>query len=403
MRRLCLLLALAAAARAQDNPYAVAIVEGVELYYQGKYEDALTRFAKARQIAPHDWRGHTWQALTLIQQAMRAKDPLRRNGLLKEAKSMLGPLMKQAGIMFQDPLRHYLLGLIASVRGDDGEALNHLDRARKARTELFEPYNGKPVDGIELKDNVKRGFARGLMAVAKRLILQGEFEAADPRLALAFRELPKNDPGMRELRRHIAVVDESLGRWESAIEQLRICIELNQDRPKLQTEFVGTIAMIYFLNQKHEEGMKVLAEVPEDSEHPDILAARCTGLKTLALRDPEGKAMDDAIAYYRESMAKYPKEDVYRLVEDYAEIVLEKVRPAHAAQHRELLQDTLEIILREMKLRPECASLYFRAYRLYKLLGDKENEIKYQRLHEIKKKEFEGKARYDTRGRPRCR
>ena len=403
MRRVCLVLALAAAAPAQENPYAEAIVEGVQLYYKGKYDDAITKFARARQIAPQEWRGHTWQALTLIQQAMRETDATRRNGLLKEAESMTGPLVKQAGIMFQDPLRHYILGLCASVRGEDGKALDHLDRARKSRPELFKPYNGAPVDGIELQQNVKRGFARGLMAVGKRLILRGQFEEADPRLQLAFRELPKDDPGLRNLRRHLAVVDEALGRWEAAIEHLEACILLNKDDAELQLEFMGTIAQIYFKNQKLDKGLAVLAKVPEDSTHPEILAARCSALMIPALRDPEGEAMDAAIAYYKKAMAAYPKQDVYRLVEEFAELVLEKVRPQEADQHRALLDETLQIILREMKLRPECASLYFRAYRLHKLLGNKDEEVRYQGLHEQKKKEFEGKARFDERGRPRCR
>ena len=102
-------------------------------------------------------------------------------------------------------------------------------------------------------------------------------------------------------------------------------------------------------------------------------------------------------------MKTFPKEDVYRLVEDYALIVIHAVRPADAMKEKPLLQGALDLLLREIKIRPECPSLYFQAYKLYKLMRNGEKEAEYEKLHALKKKEYEGKARFDSRGRPRCR
>ena len=36
-------------------------------------------------------------------------------------------------------------------------------------------------------------------------------------------------------------------------------------------------------------------------------------------------------------------------------------------------------------------------------LDDKKKELEYERLHTIKKKEWEGRVKYDGQGRPRCK
>lgn len=403
MRR-CVLLLLAASVLAQDQVppkvYYETIGKGVELYNTGKYDEALTQFARARRLAPFDWQGHAWQAFTLLQQAIQEKAPQRKAALTREAESMTAMLVKQCGMLFQHPLRHYILGLAASVRGEQERALQHLTKAYTAPPSMFQAFNV-----IQLRNHVARAYSRALTEYAKRFILQGLFEQADPLLQRAERIMPANDKlGQRDLQRSLAVVDEGLSRNESAVKRLRKCIELNDDRPELQVEFIGTIAHIYFKSQRYKEGLAALAEAPADSQHPEILSARCAALLHPALEAaPDSKKVDEAIRFFRDAMAKYPKDEVYRLVEDYATLILHKVGRREAKKERALLEETVKRLLVEVEIRPECPSLYFLLYKLYKLLGDKENEIKFQNLHAQKKKEYEGKARFDHRGRPRCR
>ena len=131
--------------------------------------------------------------------------------------------------------------------------------------------------------------------------------------------------------------------------------------------------------------------------------ARCYLLFKEAMRDPESEKMDLALQRHREVMRQLPAQDVYRLAEQYADLVLEKVRPPDVERERKLLEETVALIEREQRLRPECPGLYYRLYLLYKLLGDREQTERYQKLHEQKKKEWEHKEQYDHRGRPRCR
>ena len=215
--------------------------------------------------------------------------------------------------------------------------------------------------------------------------------------------LPKDDAGWIDMR-SLAVLDEAHNRWESAIQRLHKCIEMSENRPQMQLEFRGTIAQIYFKNQRYEDGIKILAEVPEDSTNPEIVAARCTARMHAALRgSARDERVDKALVYYRKALETFPKDDRHRLVEQYTQIVLRKVGVREAQQERALLEDAARRMLVEMKVRPECPSIYFQLYKLYKLLGDTKKENEFEALHRKKRAEFEGKARFDTRGRPRCR
>ena len=407
-RRLAVLLLFCAAAPAQES-YADALNAGIRLYEAGtgdpsKYEQAITRFAQARRLNPGDWRGHAWQAMTLLQLAVLEKESFdRRVALTREAESMTAMLVQQAKLPFQHPLRLYILGLGASLRGERERAVNYLGRGARNNPQLLEGFD---LGGVELKELLNRAYARALHDLAKRYILKGKFEQSDPILVEAAKMMPAGDNvGRRDLERSRAVVDEGMGRLESAVKRLYKCIELyKRDRPDLQEEFLGTIALIYFKWEKYERGLEVLAEVPEGSTHPDILYARCTAHLHPALRaKPNDEKVAAAITYYQKAMEIYPQTDVHRLVEDYARLVLHKVGPREAKQEKPLLEDALRRLLREIERRPECPAFYFLAYRAYKLLGDARNEIKYQDLHTRKKKEFLGKAVFDHRGRPRCK
>jgi len=404
-----LVLLLGCTVAAAQESYVDALNAGMRLYRKGtkdtsKYEDAITQFARARQLNPRDWRGHAWQAMTLLQLAiLETRSFERRVALTREAESMTAMLVKEAKLPFQHPLRLHIMGLAASIRDERERAVNFLGRAARNSPELFEGFE---IGGTPLRMLVNKAYARALHDLAKRYILRGKFEQTDPMLAEAARIMPKEDiDGRRDLERSRAVVDEGMVRLESAIKRLRKCIAMyRKDRPDLVEEFLGTIALIYFKWEKYEEGVKVLKEVPADSKHPDILFARCTGHLHPALRSsPRDKKVTQAIEYYRKAMAVYPPEDMHRIVEDYARLVLHMVGPREAKQQEVLLQDTLKRLLKEIERRPECPAFYFLAYRLYKLMGDAKNEIKYQDLHTAKKKEFLGKEVFDHRGRPRCK
>ena len=384
---------------AQENPFVSAMQAGLDGYKKKQYEAALTQFATARQLGPARWEGHTWQALTLIQMAIGERDPRRRAALTREAEAMTVPLDKQCGLMLQHPLRNYILGMCASVRGETDRAKVILTKAYTAQRSMFKGY-----DGIQLLKNVERAYGRVLMDFARRYVLQGEWEAAEPLLKQAEKILPKDDPGRKELHRSFAVIDEALGRYPGAIRNLEICFKLYEGNKQLQTEFVGTIAQIHFKSEELDKGVAVLKTVPEDSKHQDIIAAWCTYQKIIALRAmPNDAAVAHAMTFFRKALETYPADERYRLVEDYVQIVLHKIGKREAQKERAALVDALNLLISEIALRPECPSLYFQAYKIYKLLGDGKKELEYENLHTLKKKEYEGKARFDARGRPRCR
>ena len=392
---LCLLLSPTAA---QENSFEAAHQSGWKSYYAREFDDALVHFANARALAPNRWEGHAGQALTIIHQALMERDGRRRIALTREAEAMTVELVKKSGLMFQHPLRNYILGLCATARGEVKRAADILQRAHSAPQSMFLAF-----ESIDLRGHVSRAYGRALMDLGKRFIILGQWNTATPILERATRVLPKDDGGWNELMRSMAVLDEAHKRWESAIQRLHKCIEMEK-RPQLKLEFRGTIAQIYFKNQRFEDGRKILAEVPEDSTNPEIVAARCTARMHAALRgSARDERIDKALAYYRKALETFPKDDRHRLVEQYTQIVLSKVGVREAQQERALLEDAVRRMLIEMKVRPECPSIYFLLYKLYKLLGNVEKENEFEALHRKKRAEFEGKARFDTRGRPRCR
>ena len=71
IRRAAPLLLCALCATARAGTYAEEIEAGRRLYESNRFDDALTHFARARALGPNDWRGHAFQAFTLMEQARR--------------------------------------------------------------------------------------------------------------------------------------------------------------------------------------------------------------------------------------------------------------------------------------------------------------------------------------------
>ncbi len=123
----------------------------------------------------------------------------------------------------------------------------------------------------------------------------------------------------------------------------------------------------------------------------------------MALRNPTAEALDKALDEHRRVMKILAQHEVYRLAEQFADIVLEKVGPRDVEKEVKLLDETIALLEQERARRPECPGLYFALYKLHKLRGAKEKEVYYQELHTRKKAEWDRKAQYDANGRPRCR
>ncbi|MHC4163498.1 MAG: tetratricopeptide repeat protein, partial [Planctomycetota bacterium] len=219
----------------------------------------------------------------------------------------------------------------------------------------------------------------------------------------AARLLPQDDPDRILLERQSAVVSENLQRYDKAIQHLRRCIELTKGDPRAVQGITGAIAMIYFDSEKFEKGAKVLQELPPDCKHPEVIAARAMAHYKQAIAAPDGEEMDAALAHHREAIQKLAVRDRNRLVVPFVELVLEKVGPRDVEKERALLKEAEQMAKREIDIRPECPSLYFHLYRIYRLLGKENLAIHYEDLHKQKKEEYRHKDHYDGRGRPRCR
>ena len=396
--RTAALLLLAAAAAAQSRPDDAEIAAGRQAFEASNFGEAVACFARARALAPDDWRGHAYQALTLVQQAHGESSLRRREALLREAELIAGELVKRDLVDFHDPLYRFIKGLIHTTEGDHGKAYATLGEALRAPREKFAPY-----DEIQLHRSVQRAFAFSGTRIALHLITQGRFEQAEIELENASRGLPEDDQERRMLERLFAATSENLGKIDKAIGHLRKCIEMSSADPVAVEELTGTIALIHLNHEEIEKGRAVLAAAPKDSRQVDLVAARCTLACKDALRE-RGARLDEAMAYVREAMRSYPPENVYRLVLLYRNLLDAKVgmREAQTPEGRALLEEAIPIFQREIDRRPECPQLYFALYRLYKLLGNAEQERRYQDLHERKKKDFEHQEKYDQHGWPRC-
>ena len=391
-----LLLVWAPLASAQQDPR-VYLKRGIELNGESKLDEALTHLAKYRQLAPEDWRGHVWQALTLLRQATAEKDPVRRRALLEEARAMETPLIKQAGVRWQSPLLHYLRGLEANLRADRNGAYMHLVKAREARPDLFKRY-----ESIRLRFHVKKAFALASMEIAIAQIMRGDFEQADPILTRAVKDLPADDPLMRGMRANMAVVKEGMGQYGAAIDNLRICVELAKkakDQIRVE-EYTATIGFIHLHPKDTKKARAELTVLPADCKNPEVILVRCRIRLIETERDPD--LLFKTLAYYREAMKDMPVERVQNIVIDYGKLVTIYITRREAEEHKKLIEETLSMVHETRERHPECPAAYWIISKLYALLGDEKNALNYERLHDRKKDDYKSKARYDRRGRPRC-
>jgi len=392
------LLLLLTAAGAQERSYEDEIAAGRSALEAGRFDEALVSFQRASALRPDDWRSHTYRSLTLIQIAQGTADPHEREARLMGAERVAGDLVKQGIVEFHDPLYRFLRGLVLSVSGQYGKAYDILTQALRAPQEKFDRY-----EEIDLQASLQRARSVSAIQVAVLLIARGKFEEAENLLKIAVAGLPKGDPEWARLHRVYAAVSENLDRIDEAIGHLRSCLELSKDIPEAVDELTATIALVYLNHEETEKARAVLSEARKDSEQPDLVLARASLVAKDALRE-RGARLDEAMAYVKEAMSSCPPERRYWLVLVYRNLLLSKVGPneAQTPEGRALIEEALAIFLKEIERRPECPPLYFAVYRCYKLLGNTEEELRYQDLHATRKREFRSMDQYDYRGWPRC-
>ncbi|MHC4940865.1 MAG: hypothetical protein ACYTHK_18135 [Planctomycetota bacterium] len=398
-RRLATLLILLTPTIAQQVPdeYLANLEAGIKLQVQGKYSEAIPYFARARRIYPQDWRAHALQAITLMELARTEKDPARKDALYKEARAMQGPLTKQAGMAFNDPLRHYLNGLEAAGRGDMVAAYNLFHRAYKCPPEQFKRY-----EAIRLAANVKLSYALAHLDRGTQELMAGMFEQANETLERADKILPKQEPRRLYLHVNLAVAKENIGQYQGAVDQLRIAEKISIERGLKQhaRDVVSAIALLWVNHKEPENARNVIAELPADCKLPKLIEARC-GLRRLeAQRNPD--LLPETLAYYREQMKLYPKDDLQRLVVPYAELIATNTSRREAEENRGLIDSAIEMLERERMLHPECPAPYWLLSRLLALIGEQKRADEFKRLHEIKKAEYEKGEMFNRDGRGRC-
>ncbi len=384
----------------KTDKYVQLLSQGRKLLNARKWSEAAEIFRRARELVPTDWRGHAFQAVAHIQDAVEETEPDRRMGLLQQAGRIASDLPKRAGTRMTDPMYLYLRGVIMSAKSRDEQAYRTLSRVMKAPRPMLARYQD-----LQLADNAKMAFAQASLRLAGRMMTNGEFAKSLPVLQKANQGLDKLQ-GSRSIRalleRRLGVACEQIANYDNAIKHLKKCIELNDDRA-LTEELTASIALILFNLERMDEGRKILHELGRETTHPEVTAARCMMRYKLAMRAPDGRVMDDALRYIREAMKKFPERDRYFLAKLLADLALEKVQPADAANHRPLLLEMVQTLKTEADHRPECPGVYYRLRRLLQLLGDHKQELYYDRLFAAKKRDFDQKQKYDHQGRPRCR
>ncbi|MHC4933103.1 MAG: hypothetical protein ACYTGV_13030 [Planctomycetota bacterium] len=377
---LCLLIS--ATVHSEGDAFQSALQEGIKLFQEQRYAQAITKFARARQLAPEDWRGHAWQAFSLVRQAGAEKDRRRRSALLDEAESLTGPLVKQAGLLFQDPLRHYILGMVESNRGSEEAALNHFNYARRARRSLMERYAE-----IRLRDQTDRAYGNSTVRLAMSRIMSGRFDEAGKMLDHAAGVLPEGDGGWFILERARAVVDQAGGRYAEALAHLEACKALGGNR----SEVTGAIALVHLKSGDLAAARAALEGVPAGERHPEVVIARCRTHALDALEHPEKRAA--ALAACRAGMKSLPERETYRLALEISALAL-------AGEAEDVAREAIGYLEAEIRIRPDWPPLYEALERLYGRVGDKEKEAESGRLLALKKKKAADSPRLDILGRP---
>ncbi|MGQ0612433.1 MAG: tetratricopeptide repeat protein [Planctomycetaceae bacterium] len=389
-----LLLLPAPRARAEEDPFVVAYNAGLQAYIARDWPKALASFDECTRLLPKNWRGYFWTALCTTEIGRRMEDLARRAETLKQAQKLTERMIARADLNYTDPLALYLEGLIANIAGDHPRAYERLSRAITCRADSFAPYAEVGLDG-----NVKTAYAIAALSLAQRMIMFGNWQRADEYLVQVETHLAEDHPAREEFLQNFAIVDEQMNRDEAAMARLRQVMEL---APGRKEEMLAGIAVILLRGERTDEARKVLAEAGPDAKGFEIVSARCLAAKIEALRDPEGPAMDAALALYRASILALREEDTYRLVCEMAEIMDTRVHPAEVEAHMGLIREVEALLLRQVEVRPECPPAYWHLTRIYRLLREPEKLARYERLHETKKEEVLGKERFDHRGKARC-
>ncbi len=391
---LALLLLPTPPARAEEDPFVVAYNAGLQAYVARDWPKAMASFEECARLLPKNWRGHFWIALCTTEIGRRMDDLAQRAATLKQAQKLTERMVARAELNYTDPLALYLEGLIATIAGDHPRAYERLSRAITSRLESFEPYAE-----VQLDVNVKTAYAVAALSLAQRMIMFGNWQRADEYLVQAGTYLAEDHPARQEYLQNFAIVDEQMNRDEAAMERLRQVMAL---APERKEEMLAGIAVILLRGERTDEARKVIAEAGAGAKSFEIVSARCLAAKIEALRDPEGPAMEAALALYRSSLLMFREEDTYRLICELAELVDTRVHPAEVEAHKALLKEMEAMLLRQVELRPECPPAYWHLTRIYRLLREPEALARYERLHETKKEEVLGKERFDHRGKSRC-
>jgi tetratricopeptide (TPR) repeat protein len=310
---------------------------------------------------------------------------------------MQAPLVKQAGMPFRSPLRHYLNGLAANVANDQVGAYQHLRKAVAADPALFKPY-----ESIRLQHHARQAYALASMELATVHIMQGAYEDANKNMEDAKHYLPADDPRQQIVEANLAVVKEGMGQYDVAIEHVRNCIEYARKakNPDKVIEFTATVALIHLHTKDIEAARAVLAELPEGADHPDVIAAQCRIRMIETERDPE--RLLGTLEYFRKVMRNYPEDQVQRLAVDYGNLCITYISRADAEKNRAVLEQAIEIVDATRLRHPECPPSYWLLSRLHALLGNEKKAEEFKLLHTRKKEEYKNKRQYDKRGRTRC-
>lgn len=395
MRAAVLVACLCAVVAAQEtDPFAEAIKKGQALFDAGKFEEAAAAFAEVRRIAPGAWQGHVFQAMAHIEQARRERNLVRREALLRQAESVASELVHKTNAGLSDPFYRFLRGMVQLAAGKPTEAWDLFFKAANARPAQYARYEGFP-----LRDAARTATVEAARHVTTEKIVAGEFEAADKVVARTAPFVAADNPNRALFERLAGVTAGRLGRCGEAERHFDTCLELSDDAGA--DELHAILAKMYFDQGKLDDGDRVLAKIPAESKHPEVVYARATAIYERALADPHGPKMDEALHYYREVMKTYPEDQVYYLVEQWGDLVLAHVAPEEAAAQRALLLETLALCQREQKRRPECPSLYLKLQRLHELLGNEEEAKRCAELYAVKKKDWANKIRFDVNGKPR--
>jgi len=358
----------------------------------GRYEDATVHFARARALAPDDWRGHAFQALAMLQHAAAEPDPDRRALLVEQAQAVAAVLVKRRLCGFDDPLFRFLSGVALAVLAQPGQACDEFATALRAPAATLARY-----EAIDLHTNLKSAYVRTVLQVTGLLVRMGRFDRADEALARIAPFLPEGGPDRVPYERLRAVVCEQIGKYDAAIDALRACLRLEAKTPGAGEELRGWMAQVHFAAGQLDEGRKVLDAVAA-STHPEVVTARCVLQFKLGMRAPEQQAA--AIDALRKAIPELPPEDRYLVVELFARLARARAEAAGADAERALLEEAVRLLIAETGLRPAYPPPYFQLSTLSRLLGDEDQARRLEETGAQRQKAWEDAEKFDDRGRP---